>query len=322
MGDRLKFERFLWFHNRLKSNSYPHAGDLAAAFELSHRTAQRDIEFMRERLGAPLEYDAARRGYFYTDGAYELPAPWFSEENVMALALAVRLASAIPDATIKQSLCSLLERAFNLQDSGPNIRAADISEKISVKNIEYSRVDEEYFHAVVDALLGERPVAIAYYSPHTNKKTVRTIVPLHLIHYMGSWHIIAYCTKRRGLRDFALSRVRAVNESLEEITLPPGLPSIKEYTRRHFGIMQGGETREVCLMFAPPVAEWMAEQVWHPLQKTVFETDGSLLMRFPVADFREVRRRILSHGAEVRVIAPEELAREIREEIARMGKIY
>jgi predicted DNA-binding transcriptional regulator YafY len=322
MGDRLKLERFIWFHGRVRDGRYPNAKDLAGHFEISSRTSQRDVEFMRERLNAPLEYDAVKKGYYYTDRAYELPARWFNEENIMALALAVRLASSIPDTGIKKTLCSFLNRVFSLQSGDAQNCIEGISEKVSVKNIEYSRVDEEFFHEITDSLFRERPVVMAYYSPHTGKKSVRTVLPLHLIHYMGSWHIVAYCASRKGLRNFALSRIRDLNRTTEEIVLPPNLPSIKEYCRRHFGIMQGGRTTEVRLKFAPSVSEWMAEQVWHPGQQVSFEADGSLIMRFPVADFREIRRRILGHGAEVKVLEPRELAKEIREEIVKMRKNY
>jgi len=246
----------------------------------------------------------------------------FSEDNIMALALAARMASSIPDPEMKENLYRLLEKAFDIGDMEGGINLGGISEKISVKNIEYSRVDEKYFHDIVNALFREVPVSIAYYSPHTNKKSVRTVCPLHLIQYMGSWHIIAFCMKRKDLRTFALSRIRAVDPTSEKIQLPDGLPSIKEYTRKNFGIIQGGEPRQVRLRFSPVVSEWMQEQVWHPLQRTSFESDGSLLMEFPVADFREIRRRILSHGAEVKVLAPAELAEEIRQEIEKMGKVY
>ena len=77
-----------------------------------------------------------------------------------------------------------------------------------------------------------------------------------------------------------------------------------------------------CLKFSPSVAGWMEEQVWHSEQKITVKNDGSLVMKFPVADFRELRRKILSYGAEVKVISPQKLAVEIREEIERMGKVY
>lgn len=322
MSDRLKYERFVWFHGRVRSGRHPNAGDLAEKFELSQRTAQRDIDFMRDRLGAPLSYDAAKKGYCYTDGAYELPSRWFSEDNVMALALAVRLASSIPDTGMKKTLCAFMDRLMGLQDGVPQDCAEGLSEKVSVKNIEYSRVDEGIFHEVVDALYRERPIVIAYHSPHTDKKTVRTVLPLHLVHYMGSWHIVAYCDTRKGLRDFALSRIKDINITTESVVLPGDLPPIKEYTRKHFGIMQGGQTKEVCLRFGPSAAKWMAEQVWHPAQSVGFEPDGSLTMRFPVADFREIKRRILSHGSDVMVVGPKELREEVKKEIISMAVIY
>lgn len=58
MGDRLKFERFLWFHERVKATGYPNAAHLSEKFEISPRTAQRDIEFMRDRMFAPLLYSS------------------------------------------------------------------------------------------------------------------------------------------------------------------------------------------------------------------------------------------------------------------------
>ncbi len=48
---------------------------------------------MRDRLNAPLEFIRDRKGYRYTDRSFELPAMVLSEENVFALAVAVRLAS-------------------------------------------------------------------------------------------------------------------------------------------------------------------------------------------------------------------------------------
>ena len=109
MGDRLKYERFLWFHGRVKARSYPNARILADEFELSSRMAQRDIEFMRDRLRAPLVYFVERKGYAYTDWSFELPGLLLTEDNVVAVALAVRLASSVPDERMKQNLCSFLD---------------------------------------------------------------------------------------------------------------------------------------------------------------------------------------------------------------------
>lgn len=321
MGDRLKYERFLWFHGRVKAHSYPNARLLADRFELSGRTAQRDIEFMRDRLRAPLRYSREQRGYCYTDNGFELPGSWLTEENVLAVALAVRLASSVPDERIKQSLCLFLDEILG-RNGKRGLCSADVAELISVKNVEYSKVSSPHFPAIAEALLKKTPLEITYHSPHKGASTTRKVLPLHLLQYMGSWHLIAYCTLKKDLRDFVISRIGSVAPSAGPIVLPRGLPSPKEYVRRHFGIMQGKKGVPVKLRFSPAVAAWVGEQVWHPEQKTAAGRDGSLVISFPVADFREVIRRILFYGAEVKVLSPKTLARELRKEIERMGRVY
>ena len=54
MSDKLRYERFFWFHGRIKAGKFPNAGHLVEEFEISRRTAYRDIDFMRDRLQAPL----------------------------------------------------------------------------------------------------------------------------------------------------------------------------------------------------------------------------------------------------------------------------
>ena len=53
MSDQTIYERFFWFDERVKAKTYPNAAKLAERFEISTKTAQRAIEFMRDRLLTP-----------------------------------------------------------------------------------------------------------------------------------------------------------------------------------------------------------------------------------------------------------------------------
>ncbi len=322
MGKKLAYERYYWFHGQVKESRYPNSRTLSEKFEVSQKQAQRDIEFIRDRLEAPLTYDAAKKGYQYEDISYELPPIWFKEDELLALCLALRLASTLPDRTLKNSLHELLEKflTFRFLDSPPSL--AEIEEKVSVKNIEYYRVDESVFHKVLDSLFHHEPIRISYYSPHNWELTDRIVQALHLLCYMGSWHMIAFCSLKNELRDFSLSRVRSIEGSPKSIILPGHLPSIKEYIRENFGIMSGKESVEVCLRFTPQIAGWISEQVWCGGQEISQNEDGSLCLKFPVADFREVRREILRYGASVEVLSPQELREAIKNEIQKMSKVY
>ncbi|MEA3223227.1 MAG: WYL domain-containing transcriptional regulator [Thermodesulfobacteriota bacterium] len=322
MASKVIFERFLWFNDQVKAKRFPNSKTLADKFELSRKTAQRDIEFIRDRLGAPLIYMANKRGYDYEDNTYDLPGIWINEEELVALLISSRLASTVPDKRLKVSLKSFLEQIISLHSIRGSISLDDLNERISVKNIEYSRIEEKTFHQVVDALFYKRPLMIGYYSPHKDEYTRRDILPLHLLQYMGTWHLIAYCAIREGLRDFALSRMRSVEPSAVRIDANVPITSIKEYIRKNFGLISSDTTIEVCLKFSPDIAPWISEQVWHPRQETVADSDGSICLKFPVADLREIKREVLKYGSQVEVLSPESLRQEVKEEIAKMKKVY
>lgn len=116
MPPKIIYERFLWFDGQIKGGKYPNATDLAQKFEMSRKTAQRDIDFMRDRLKAPLYYMAGPRGYEYDDSTYSLPGIWLNEEELGALFIAFRLASTIPDKDLKSSLMSFLQQIVSVHN--------------------------------------------------------------------------------------------------------------------------------------------------------------------------------------------------------------
>ena len=75
--------RIQWLHEELVRNTYPNAARLAERFHISRRQAQRDIDFLKKQLGAPLEYDGRIMGYRYTK-AFSLPVS-VKNENDMGL---------------------------------------------------------------------------------------------------------------------------------------------------------------------------------------------------------------------------------------------
>lgn len=322
MASKIILERFLWFQNEIKNGKYPNTKTLAEKFEITRKTAQRDIEFMRDRLNAPLVYLPERRGFAYEDNTFELSGFWLEEEALTSLLLAYRLASAVPDIVIKTSLRSFLEQLLKKISYSNTISIKDLNSKVSVSNIEYSKTSEKIYHAMLQTLLAGKPVQIEYHSPHNSETTTRDILPLHLLHYMGTWHIIAHCALKDELRDFVLSRIKTITPCSARIASRFTSEQVRQYIRKTFGIFHGKETKEVCLCFSKDASMWISEQVWHPTQKTSIRKDGRLCLTIPVSDYREIKREILKHGAQVEVLSPKALRNEIKNEIERMKKIY
>jgi hypothetical protein len=91
MGNVAALERMFWFDDQARRKRYPNATKLAERFELSPKTAQRCIDAMRDRFGAPLEYHASQKGYHYRDTSFALPHFQVSQEEVLAILLARKL---------------------------------------------------------------------------------------------------------------------------------------------------------------------------------------------------------------------------------------
>ncbi len=64
--------RIQWLHKKLTMKSYPNAQRLAERFGISHRQAQRDFDYMRRELSAPIAYDNSRKGFYY-ESPFVLP---------------------------------------------------------------------------------------------------------------------------------------------------------------------------------------------------------------------------------------------------------
>ena len=56
-------DRMQRMHEWIKSGKYPNAVTMGKDLEVTDRTVKRDIQFMRDRYGLPIEYDEERYGY-------------------------------------------------------------------------------------------------------------------------------------------------------------------------------------------------------------------------------------------------------------------
>jgi predicted DNA-binding transcriptional regulator YafY len=318
MAKRLSYERYLWFHQKLKKKTFPKLKDLMEKFEISKRQAAREIENMRLFFNAPVEYSNEEMGYYYSDDSFEFPSTMISEEEIISLLIAKRLSVTIPDEKRKLQLQVFFDNLSNYFD----LDIAELEKKISLKNIRYHRVGQDIFDSVLQSLKQNRKLKITYHSIFSKEISERIINPLHLILYMGNWHIIAYCEMKEGIRDFALSRVKKI-EILED-AIRENLKSldIKENIAGSFGIFFQGDRKKVVLKFKERVADYVREQIWFPFQTIEEAPAGGLLLTFYVTDYREIVREVLSFGADVEVLEPELLREIIKEHILKLSAVY
>jgi len=149
MGAKNIYERFIWFGDRVRSKKYPNATSLSERFEISTKTAQRDIDFMRDRLRCPLEYDVSRKGYCYEDDTFSLPMVYLSSAELSSLLIARKMLNDISGGYIGEEISSILDKITNVlkRHMSPGSR---IDDAFSFQLIEYSQAPEAVFRSVLE----------------------------------------------------------------------------------------------------------------------------------------------------------------------------
>lgn len=320
MAQNIIYERYLWFEQKIKARRYPNAATLAAEFELSHRTGQRNIEYMRSRLKCPLSYDAVRKGYYYEDENFSLPAIYFSSGELSSLLMARKLLEDMSGENLAEEITSAVGKITSvIKRSSTSHERLD--EVLSFYLIEQSPTPEGVFKTVLDSCLRRKSLGFLYNSPAHSETSERKADPYQLVNYMGSWHVIAYCHVRGELRNFKLSRMTNPNILEESFSIGHDF-NFKEYFEASFGLYKGETTEMVTLRFTPETSRWVSDQIWHKEQHKKQLADGSLELSFPVSDLSEIAREVLKHGSGVEVVSPERLRDQIRAEALKIEAIY
>lgn len=320
MGEQLFLERFVWFDNETRLGRYPNAFKLAARFEISTKTAQRSIDYFRDRLKAPLEYLLTRKGYHYTDSSYQLPVTCISEAELLALLISRKLITEASAGSLANDLEHISRRLGSLLAANLPGRAKP-EDAFSFRWKGISPTDPLTFKLVTSALLQGKLLTFCYYSPNASNCTMRTVEPHHMVNYMGNWHLFAYCRLRNDWRDFILGRITLTQVEGMTFQFRPG-EEWRPYLANTFGVFQNGKIFNVVLRFTPERSRWVKGELWHEGQGEVIEADGSLILTIPLSQEAEIMMEILKHGSQVEVLEPEWLRERVIREMEIAVNMY
>ena len=300
---------------------------MLAALEISRATLRRDLEYMRNRLNAPIVFDRLAGGYCFDStqpqigGQYELPGLWFSSAEIHALlTMQHLLANLDPGGILTPHIQPLMARLNALLGTAENT-AEEIRRRVLVVGVGQRQIQLDHFERVGSALLRRKQLHITYLSKGKAELTEREVSPQRLVHYRENWYLDAWCHLRNELRNFAVDSIQRV-EVLEKAAKSVSKRSVEEVLGPGYGIFTGMKVQSARLAFTPLRARWVASEQWHPKQKGHFDDAGRYILELPYADHRELIMDILKYGSDVEVLAPESLRHLVREEHERAAGIY
>lgn len=316
-ASRPPLARLMTIDRTLRAGGYPNARTLADQLEVDPRTIRRDLAYLRDQLGAPLEFDPARNGYFYTQPTFRLPYFQITEGELVALMLAERVLRQYHGTPFEGDLRRAFARIAEQLPEGVAISLDAASDCLAVLPAARVDYDPATFSTLAGAAVRRRQVEMTYWTAGRNATTSRVVDPYQLMLIEESWYLVGHCHLRGEVLVFAAQRVRAVRETGEAFDRPAGF-RVEDYMGGSFRTVRGEGRHRVVLRFAPGSAGRLAERTWHPSQASERTADGGLLLRFEVSDLREVKRWVMFWGADCEVLEPEELEAIVAQECRSM----
>ncbi|MDH3347095.1 MAG: YafY family transcriptional regulator [Desulfobulbaceae bacterium] len=308
-----KFDRIYELLALFRSKRHPVSINLIMEqLECSSSTVKRLIGKLRHEMGAPINYDPAKNGYFLDSNnqwEHEIPGLWFTLAELQALLMIQELLSNLEPGLLKADLKKFRRKIEQVLEAH-KIPAKDPGSRLLLLGFGKRPYNPQYFNLISTATLQRQQLRLHYHGRQNNTISKRTISPQRLIYYRDNWYLTCWCHLKNDFRTLALekiSKVQVLNKEAEEFA-PPKL----NYLQSTFGIFSGPPTNTAVLRFTPERARWVADEQWHPDQQGKHLDDGSYELLVPYSDSRELLLDILKYGPDVTVLGPETLRIETR----------
>ncbi len=319
-------ERFYRIDQLLHERRAVPLADLIDELGVSRATIKRDIEYLRDRLSAPIVWDRDLRGYRYDSATgepaarYALPGLWFNATEVHALLTMEHLLANLQPGLLGPHIEPLRARIRMLLDSGDHA-VAEVERRIRILLSAARPVEQKIFQAITSALLRRRRLRIAHYNRRTDAITEREISPQRLVYYRDNWYLDAWCHLRRDLRSFGVDVIRRV-QPVERPAREVGERTLKAFFESGYGIFAGHPTGTAVLRFSPERARWVGREIWHPDQQGQYDEAGRYVLSVPYSDDTELLLDVARYGPDVEVLAPASLREKVSARLRAALAVY
>lgn len=318
-------ERFYLIDQMLNNHRCVNLPRLLESLEVSAATFKRDLEYLRDRLGAPIIWDRNCRGYRYQqsprpDQNYHLPGLWFNTAEIQALlTMNAWLENMQPD-MLSEHIKPLQSRIRALLDQGDH-SVQEITRRIRILTRSRKTNNNEFFPQCSQALLNRKRLNIRHFNRQSATLTEREISPQRLTFYRDNWYLDSWCHQRKAIRSFAMDALQQV-ETLPARARNIAIKTLDKELSSGYGIFSGSDTRWAELRFTPERARWVASEQWHPDQTSHFDEEGNYYLVIPYSQEPELIMDILKHGADIEVLKPVSLRNHVIAIIRAMLNIY
>jgi len=314
-------ERFYKIELLIRNRGGVNFQALREALQVSPATLKRDLQYLRERMDAPIVYDRSDDAYRFAPAAaasgasHQLPGVWFSEPEIHALLTMHQLIAGLDaDGVLSRHLQPMLDKLNGMLGANAQ-ESRQMTKRVRIVSATARPVPSRHFELIGSALQRRLRLQLRYHTRSKGTRSDRVVSPLRLVHYRSTWYLDAWCHQAGALRRFALDAVEKAR-LLEQKAKEVAMKTVEAELDRGYGIFSGKAVRWATLVFDAEAAQWVANETWHAEQQGRWLDDARYELRLPYADATELVMDVLRHAGRVEVVEDAALREAVKARLA------
>jgi proteasome accessory factor B len=318
MKDMAQTERQIFILLLLSENKRGYTiNDIHASLEkwnviVDKKTIMRDIDSLSSICFISEEEKNGKT--YYTADKFRLRDITFTTPELVSLAFLLELLKPYQSMTMGKTSQELLHKII---DNTTNLNREYIKHftgLVTVNTNDYinDEVNPEIEEHLQTAIRNRMKLQITYRSFNSVEDTVRIIQPYELMLSDGALSIVAYCELRGDVRNFRVSRIKAIQPTELSYTIPQEYYSVR--SRNKFIHLSGNISENITIEFKGSTARYIKEYE-ADLADEITDTMDGIIFKRNTAITEELIRWILQYGSGARVLEPSHLADKVKQEL-------
>lgn len=164
MSQRQQLERIMEIDKQIRLGNYPNADRMAEILEVSRRVIYNDRSFMIYRLGAPIEFDRERGGWYYTDKTWSLPGIYVTQGELMAFFLSLEISKRYIGTDLASPLRSAVDKISKTIKGAVSVDINALRSHYTFSEYSAMNIDTQFLLDLHQAILKRQKMWMRYYS--------------------------------------------------------------------------------------------------------------------------------------------------------------
>ncbi len=298
--------------------------ELCARLECNKRTIQRDLGVLQDIF--PIIYEQRDRGKRFWRLEHDTLVAGqlqLTMTEMLSLFLSQQLLLPLAGTQFGDGLQTAIQKIRTLLPARALTHFEGLGDSFVIKHVanhDHSGKDKE-IRILNEAILNHKCVKVVYHSASKGRETISEFHPYGMVLLHASLYCVGHLACHGEVRTLKVARIKRLTP-LAKCFVKPSDFSLAGHLKGAFGVFRTQKPQKIRVAFTDWAATSVREVQWHPSQRIAGNKNGTVVATFELGSTVEFKRWLLGFGRHARVLAPEELAAELRDELKQAYSRY